>query len=333
MTHPRRIDADPDGWPTFFVLGAQRSGTTWLHRVLSAHPGVYVTRSKEPDFLYRKILRQPIADYRDLFRPPECDLAGPRGDLSVNYAMLGDEAVRRVHRLMPDLRLILIIRDPIDRTWSQLNLLSRLMRPDGRDRQRTPLDRASPERLRHLLTDPRFQRRSDYAGQIERWTRVFGRESLLIERYEDIAADPESVVGRILRHIGADDSWTPDDPSLLRTRVYGSGSESMPRLVEYELAKRFEPMLARLGGLFDGNLTAWRDRIESVLSDPPDDRRRLPDLGWRAVAAARNSAYRLYDRRRQARICRRLDDAAQEIAAGGRPGKPATESIPVVAAE
>jgi hypothetical protein len=110
--------------PTFFVVGAARAGTTSLHHYLSLHPEIQMSATKEPHFFAGPAGELPfgtprvdsLADYRALFDPR----VSVRGEASPSYAAyprrLGVPG--RIRDLVPDARIVYLVRDPIERTVS-----------------------------------------------------------------------------------------------------------------------------------------------------------------------------------------------------------------------
>src|SRR5262245_31877176 len=115
-TPPSRVEG-PCMLPTFLCLGGQRCGTTWLHEALKRCPHVHVSADKETDYFNRKILADDLASYERQFDAP----AGVtvRGEVSPNYCTLKRPAIELIRRLYPRLRLVLILRNPADRSASQ----------------------------------------------------------------------------------------------------------------------------------------------------------------------------------------------------------------------
>ena len=139
--------------PHFIVIGAQRSGTTWLHRVLSQHDKLWVTPAKELHYFdkqsitlgalnkyerhrarfwsWQRAAIDPRWFCRYWFLPRSDDWYGKlfrraramgkiTGEITPAYAALSDQKWDEIHSLFPDVRLIFLMRDPIARTWSAL---------------------------------------------------------------------------------------------------------------------------------------------------------------------------------------------------------------------
>ena len=112
-------------WPNFFIVGAQNSATTALYLYLREHPGVFMPAMKEPHYFSNLIpirrMRYPISHVSDrrsylrLFLP-----AGERiavGEASSSY-LLEVQSASRIHQMIPDAKIIIILRDPVARAYS-----------------------------------------------------------------------------------------------------------------------------------------------------------------------------------------------------------------------
>src|SRR5919197_4650058 len=114
--------------PNFFIIGAARSGTSALAEMVRQHPDAFVTRPKEPHFLAfagttphftgpgdeAHINRIVVTRYEDYMRLYEDTRAAARGDASVSTLYYADESVPTLARFVPDARLMVILRNPVD---------------------------------------------------------------------------------------------------------------------------------------------------------------------------------------------------------------------------
>src|SRR5262249_9779715 len=107
--------------PTFVGIGSMRCGSTWLYEVLKCHPDIRLSDRKELDFFFlRQMLRHDLNWYETQFAPHDGDHPKPlRGEISPLYARLKGWQVRRIAQFLPDLRIFLTLRHPIERIWSQ----------------------------------------------------------------------------------------------------------------------------------------------------------------------------------------------------------------------
>lgn len=185
--------------PTFLLIGSMKSGTTTLWWYLREHPDVFVTTPKEPNF-FNDHWHRGVGWYERLFAG--AGGAPARGEASVRYTSFPQdpECPGRIAAVVPDVRLLFVVREPVARMRSHyLHEVAAL-------RERRPIERALRENSIYLD-------RSRYATQLERYLDQFPREQLLILRAEDLFRDPLRVLPRIYRFVGADPSWRPAGPA------------------------------------------------------------------------------------------------------------------------
>ena len=204
--------------PDFLVIGAQRCGTSSLFKYLVQHPRVGRPLRKEVEYFTVRFDRGP-AWYRAHFplraRRAVARLAGR--DLRTFEAtpdyLFFPGAAARAAELLPEARLVALVRDPVERAWSHYRHVVRLGRePLGFDEA----IEAEPERLagevERALADPAYPARSlrlhsyaargRYAEHLAPWIERYGRQRLLVVRAEDLFADPEATYREILRFLG-----------------------------------------------------------------------------------------------------------------------------------
>ena len=198
--------------PTFVVIGAPKCGTTSLHRYLATHPEVFMSEPKELDFFVRdRGWRRGLAWYEERFAP--AGDARARGESSPGYTLHPHwpSMPDRMAALLPEARLVYLVRDPVDRA------ISHFANSWRRGDERRPIVRALRENRLYLDG-------SRYAFQIERYLEHFPRERILILRAEDLLEDRRATVRRVLRFIGVEGSWTaPDLDQLHNTSAGQSG--------------------------------------------------------------------------------------------------------------
>lgn len=184
--------------PTFIVIGAMKSGTTSLFHYLQGHPEVFMSPLKEVDFFAAEANWDRGLDwYRRQF-----DGAGPGvkaiGEASTSYSKFPEyEGVpERIAQVLPDVRLVYVVRDPIERIRSHYQHRSLV------GAERAPLEVA-------VLEDPRYVDCSRYAFQIARYLEVFPRERLLVVSSEDLRSDRAATIRRIYGFLGVDADHVP----------------------------------------------------------------------------------------------------------------------------
>jgi hypothetical protein len=279
--------------PTFLVVGAAKAGTTSLHTYLAAHPGVFMSDTKELNFFIETINWPKGLDwYREQFAA--ADGAHAAGESSPLYSAAHWYAgvPARIAATLPDVRLVYLVRDPIERMRS--HYLEHL----DRGIETRPPARAFRENEGYLNS-------SRYAFQLARFAEHVAPERILVLRSEDLKADRRAALSKIFGFIGVDDTWydpalddehhrsedkefrTPRVNALKRSPLYrmagrlspapirnawgrlttrrsAAGMVDIPGELERELADRLRPDVAELRRLWLGpGFDGWG------LLDPP----------------------------------------------------------------
>jgi hypothetical protein len=210
--------------PDFLVIGAPKAGTTALHATLAGHPGLYMSPVKEPKFFlsdgpppakggpgdaltYREhIWRRP--DYEALFDPaPPGTLRGESTPLYLHDRA----AMRRIRQTLPEARLILVVRDPVERAHSNwTHLWSAGLEPVG------DFVRACSEEERRIAAGWasfwRYTGLGRYGEQLEYLFTLFPREQVLVLRYRLLVDQPAQTLNRICAFLGVQPGVLTDIP-------------------------------------------------------------------------------------------------------------------------
>lgn len=296
---------DPKKMPTFLVIGAGKSGSTSLYHYLTQHPDIYMSRVKEPLFFAfagqqvnftgpgdAEINGRAVAtleDYQALFQDGADRRA--RGEASVAY-LYYPRAAQRIHQLVPEVKLLLILRCPADRAYSNfLHALGLGREPIG---SFTRALEAEPGRIAagwsHFY---HYRAKGWYYRQLEPWLRLFPREQILINLYDDLEEDPAGLLQKIFEFIGIDShhpistedkfnvSGSPWGIRLRRSLERGSpvakrllperiraglkhtvlrcttGRSYMPSTVREKLMTDYAPDITQLAELIGRDLSGW----------------------------------------------------------------------------
>lgn len=261
--------------------------------MLATHPEVYVPASaKELHYFDREVLRHGWDWYVAHFQPGATRPA--RGEFTPDYARLRPEAVKAIARLLPELRLIFVIRDPVERTISQLRNFTLYRRPHAR----------TGELLRHVVERRSSRLRNDYLRTIECWSRAFGPDSLLVVLYDELCADPVGVMATVAEHLGVDPAIRPPAERVsARVSVRADRVDQLAHeeLIRWYLARMWLEPTRALDERLGGRVSHWIAAMEQQSSGP---------LSWRAYRRLRqlvlfppwDMAYSLHDRRASRRI-------------------------------
>jgi hypothetical protein len=200
--------------PDFLVIGAPKAGTTALHAALARHPGLYMSAMKEPKFFltdgppptkggpgdtltYREhVWRRP--EYEALFDPaPPGTL---RGESTPLY-LYDRAAMRRIRETIPGARLIVVLRDPVERAHSNwTHLWSAGLEPVG------DFVRACDQEERRIEAGWagfwHYIGLGRYGEQLEYLFTLFPREQVLVLRYRRLVDEPAQTLDRICEFLG-----------------------------------------------------------------------------------------------------------------------------------
>jgi Sulfotransferase domain len=226
-------NSDDFSLPSFFLIGPPRTGTTWLHCVLSertwlSHP------TKETRF-FDKHFDRGLNWYRTYYR--RIPAGRVVGEVAPTY-FASDTARERIARLIPDARIICTLRNPVDRVLS----LYRLKRAYG-------LIRWTFEEA--LKRDPELMESSRYTDHLRAWKTTFGNAQILVAVHEDVGIDAQSYVDKLVDFIGVPRFQLPPRQ---HQRVLSSEEMTEPRnyyltrganlLAEWSKARRLDSMVA-----------------------------------------------------------------------------------------
>jgi hypothetical protein len=171
--------------PYFLVIGAAKCGTTSLCDNLDFHPQLSLSAIKEPRFFCAGRYDRGVEWYTTLWNDKDLDKKKFEG--STLYCFT--DCQKRIFSLIPDVKLIMMIRNPVNRAWSHY----------------WPFFYHKGDPL-SILTDPSHQiiQRGIYVEQIKKWHKYFPKENLLIIQSEDYFADEAGVLKKIHDFVGVE---------------------------------------------------------------------------------------------------------------------------------
>jgi hypothetical protein len=190
--------------PTFVVVGAMRSGTSSLARWLRPHPEVFLALPKELHFFDEQYDRGT-----DWYRRRFADVDGERavGEATPSYLYRG-EAVERMAALLPDARLIAILRDPIERAYSHY-WLERIRGREQRSFEDAVTAELGPHPVRETPGSMTYLAWGRYLPQLERLGRLYPRPAVLALLFDDLTASPTTTYAQVCRFLDVDDRFVP----------------------------------------------------------------------------------------------------------------------------
>lgn len=248
-------------FPDFFIIGAPKAGTSALHAALARHPELFMSAVKEPKFFlcdgppprqggpgdahsYREwIWRQE--DYEQLFdKAPPGRLCGE----STPFYLADTAAHERIHSVVPHAKLIAVLRDPVDRAYSNwahlwadgLETIGDFITACGQEERR--MEAGWAPFWRYLSTGL-------YGRQLEHLYSVFPREQVHLIRYKWLVDEPAETLNALCRFLGVDEDVIVDVPTQ------NIGTYVQPSMYDRALRDLFR-FGAAMGSLFPPRL--WR---------------------------------------------------------------------------
>jgi succinoglycan biosynthesis protein ExoL len=233
----------PDRLPDFICVGAMRAGTTTLYDYCAQHPEIGVSRIKETDyFIKSKNFDRGIGWYKAQF-PSDAKICG---EFSPNYskASVFPDVPKRMHSVLPNAKIIYIVRHPVDRAISQYN--------------HSYLSGQNPPDVNHLLGSHEWEHlidTSSYNRQLNLYLNHYHASQLLVLNLDDLKRDPMQTLTRVSHFLGVRDDW-----SVGNTLVENS-SISLAALPKSVLRIGEMPVVTTLKNYVPYRLKQWVKRL------------------------------------------------------------------------
>jgi hypothetical protein len=206
--------------PNFFIVGAQKAGTTSLYHYLNQHPQVYMSSRKEPHFFEgmhsefrrpgrRSVPVKDLAEYQALFAGASDESA--IGEASASY-LFSPRAPGLIKSSVPDAKIIAILRNPADRAYSNFLYCVQV----GREPLGSFVEGLQAEEARTRdKWGPLwyYKQKGFYYAQVKRYFDTFGRDQVGVWLYEDLRNDTFGILGEVFRFLGIDEYFVPDASS------------------------------------------------------------------------------------------------------------------------
>jgi hypothetical protein len=247
--------------PDVVIGGAPRAGTTYLCELLSKHPQIFVAQPFIPE---PKVLMTPheMGDVGILGRYDDWFATAPDESIRVektSYYLENAEARERFARLLPNTRIIFILRDPVRRAysnwlWSTRNGLETLPFADAIAIENDRPSPLPPERSYARPFD--YLARGNYGAHAEAWINAIGRDRIAFYLFEDAISEPQPFVANLQQFVGVKPLPWQD----LTTGVINANDMRGPDLSDEliaELRSKFAPEMRRFAKLTGLSLSRW----------------------------------------------------------------------------
>lgn len=238
--------------PSFLIIGAQKAGTSALFRMLAAHPQVLAPAVKEHHFFDKpERVAGGLRAYLKGF-PLASGSAGKVTFEATPSYLFHPEVAARIHAMLPDLKLIAVLRDPVRRAFSAWNMF--------RDMKDHPVHGHlhDPRSFAQAVEDEiegrtasrahLYLARGRYAPQLQRYFDLFGRDRVLVLRHAQLDKDPGGVMMACCSFLGLE-PYSGDPTSLQVRDNVRPYTEPLDAALRDRLVTYFAPHMAELQAL------------------------------------------------------------------------------------
>lgn len=210
--------------PNFIIIGAAKSGTTSIYHYLKQHPQIFMCPIKEPNFFSSNPCNYTIKEYENLYKGTIDEKA--IGEASPSY-LRSYETPMKIKQLIPHCKIIIILRNPMERLFSDFNYSKCLGVNRGNVddflRKQVKNNKGSWYSLGIMI------KTGMYYDQVKRYIQVFGREKIKINLYEELISKSQQFILDIYKFLEVNSSFFPNIE-----KIYNVGSKPIiPKLSEF----------------------------------------------------------------------------------------------------
>ncbi|MGK7950524.1 MAG: sulfotransferase [Xenococcaceae cyanobacterium] len=195
--------------PNFLIVGVQKAGTTSIYNYLQEHPQIFMSQVKETNFLEKDWENLPpeqqnkngivtVEKYAELFRDVKDEKA--IGEASPNYLFHYESSAARIKKYVPEAKLIVVLRNPVERAYS--DHLMHLRDAIGY--------RSLSDQIKYSSHKSFILRKGFYYLPLKHYFEQFGREQIKVFFYEDLCKNPHSFMQEMYKFLEVDAKFTPN---------------------------------------------------------------------------------------------------------------------------
>jgi hypothetical protein len=234
--------------PDFLCIGVEKAGTTWLYENLKLHPEIFMSAKKEINYFRRKywFYSFPLSFYAGFFSDaPAHSLKGE----ATPYCTMPLSKIRFVRAIMPNVKLILILRNPVDRLWS--HGLMHLIRS-----QKRKFEDISPAEFMNLLNQRDILEFGFYPSILEKWRSVFPEKQIKVMFYDDLVSNSKHFLEDCFAFLEVGKIASYEEFYLDKYIFKGPGYP-MPEKLREHFLDVYRPSILELSGEFGERVKSW----------------------------------------------------------------------------
>ena len=266
--------------PDWMVVAPPKTGTSWVYANLRRHPDAFAVDLKELKYFSNRFELEDLRNYLAYFRGGADKV---KGEASPSYSLLPTSTIRLIRALVPDLKLIYLMREPISRSWSHA-------RHNCREHESTfkgytgRFEDVSDEQWIECLNDNWNRLSGDYLGQLQRWLSVFPREQVYLGFFEEIVHSPRRLLREMLEFLELDPGFSDSEEVILERVNIGIPKDLPPKVHQY-LAALYSDRTRELAEYLhdEHGMTVpmeWAEGLSTASPSGTPLAERLPAVSW-----------------------------------------------------
>jgi len=234
--------------PDFIGIGAQKAGTTWLHSQLKQHPEIWLPATKELHFFNSNNSSRPTDWYQSHFASasPQC----LTGEVTPAYAICNPHQIEHMHAVCPHAKLLFLLRNPVDRFWSQCLMKQAAGELAVDDHA------AAIAFFESSIGRPR----GDYLQTIDNFCRLYHPSQILLIFFDAIARSPQQILSDVFSFLDLPDHPIPA-AHLNLTIGSAATSTPMPEELRQHVAESYQQGITLLADLFASHASNWLENL------------------------------------------------------------------------
>jgi hypothetical protein len=215
--------------PDWMVVAPPKTGTSWVYANLRYHPEAFAVDLKELKYFSNRFELEDLRNYLAHFHG---GVGKIKGEASPSYSLLPCRTIRLIRALVPDLKLIYLMREPISRAWSHA-------RHNFREQEATfkgytgRFDEVPDEKWIECVADDWNRLSGDYLGQLQRWLSVFPREQVFLGFFEEIVHSPRRLLRDLLEFLEIDPGFADSEDVILERVNIGIPKDIPPKVHQH----------------------------------------------------------------------------------------------------
>ncbi len=183
-------------------------------------------------------------------------LSGIRGEITPAYSILEEEDIKKMYALAPNAKIIFIIRNPIERAWSQFRFHLKNKNQENNE--------ISEKEIIRFMNHENQTLRSNYLKTLELYSNIFPKNNICVAFYDAIIEQPEELLAQIVNQLGGDISKIQSECNIY-SKTNTSKERQLPDSVKKHLIKKYRPLIEKLSKIFSGYPKVWEDKLNNTI--------------------------------------------------------------------